>query len=39
MELLNRGPFGGNPIAVRLNRRIIALRIDEAHAVKLEARP
>jgi ferrous iron transport protein A len=39
VELLNRGPFGGNPIAVRLNRRIIALRVNEARALKLEAAP
>ncbi|MFO1186521.1 MAG: FeoA family protein [Alphaproteobacteria bacterium] len=37
IELLARGPFGGQPLAVRLNRRILALRGAEAAAVSLEA--
>ena len=36
VELLTRGPFGGQPLAVRLNRTIIALRSAEARAVRLE---
>ncbi len=36
VELLSRGPFGGQPLAVRLNRTIIALRGAEAQAVRLE---
>jgi ferrous iron transport protein A len=39
VELLTRGPFGGQPLAVRLNRRIIALRGTEAQAVRLEREP
>jgi ferrous iron transport protein A len=33
VEMWAKGPFGGNPIAVRLNRTIIALRRDEAEAI------
>jgi ferrous iron transport protein A len=33
VELWAKGPFGANPIAVRLNRTIIALRRDEAEAI------
>lgn len=36
VELLTRGPLGGQPLAVRLNRRIIALRSEEARAVEVE---
>lgn len=36
VELLARGPFGGQPLAVRLNRTIIAMRIAEAAAVEVE---
>jgi Fe2+ transport system protein FeoA len=36
VELLTRGPLGGQPLAVRLNRRIIALRSEEARAVLVE---
>ena len=36
VQLLTRGPLGGQPLAVRLNRRIIALRSAEARAVVLE---
>lgn len=39
VELLSRGPFGGQPLAVRLNRRIIALRTAEAQALRLESAP
>lgn len=33
IQLMARGPFGGQPLAVRLNRRIIAMRADEAAAL------
>ncbi|MEQ1811540.1 MAG: FeoA family protein [Terricaulis sp.] len=33
VELVARGPFGGQPLAVRLNRRIIAIRGEEASAI------
>jgi ferrous iron transport protein A len=36
VELLSRGPLGGQPLAVRLNRTIVALRASEAAAVRLE---
>ena len=36
VQLLTRGPLGGQPLAVRLNRRIIALRRNEAAAVLVE---
>jgi len=36
VQLLTRGPLGGQPLAVRLNRRIIALRSNEARAVRVE---
>lgn len=36
VQLLTRGPLGGQPLAVRLNRRIIALRSAEARAVQVE---
>jgi ferrous iron transport protein A len=39
VEMLGRGPFGGQPLAVRLNRRIIALRTVEARALRLERAP
>lgn len=39
VQLLTRGPFGGQPLAVRLNRRIIAMRRDEAAAVLVESTP
>jgi ferrous iron transport protein A len=39
VQLLNRGPLGGQPLAVRLNRRIIALRRDEARAILVVAAP
>lgn len=37
VEMLKRAPFGNRTFAVRLNRTIIALRMDEASAVCLEA--
>jgi ferrous iron transport protein A len=36
VELLTRGPFGGQPLAVRLSRTIIALRSDEAKSLRVE---
>jgi len=39
VQLLARGPFGGQPLAVRLNRRIIAMRADEAAALIVEHLP
>jgi ferrous iron transport protein A len=36
VELLTRGPFSGQRLAVRLNRTIIALRSIEARAVAVE---
>lgn len=39
VEMLGAGPFGGQPFAVRLNRRIIALRTVEARALRLERTP
>lgn len=36
VQLLAHGPFGGQPLAVRLNRRIIAIRTDEARAMIVE---
>jgi len=38
VELLKRGPIGGQPLAIRLNRRVIAMRRDEARAIHLELR-
>ncbi len=37
VQLLTRGPLGGQPLAVRLNRRIIAMRKNEAASVLVEA--
>lgn len=37
VQLLTRGPLGGQPLAVRLNRRVIAMRNNEAAAVLVEA--
>lgn len=36
VELLTRGPLSGQPLAVRLNRRIIAMRGEEARAILVE---
>jgi len=38
VELLKRGPMGGQPLAIRLNRRVIAMRRDEARAILIERR-
>jgi ferrous iron transport protein A len=38
VELITHGPFGGQPIAVRLNRTLIALRRIEAQAIEVERR-
>ncbi len=35
VELITFGPFGGQPIAVRLNRTLIALRKAEAAAIEI----
>jgi len=39
VELLTRGPLGGQPLAVRLNRTLIALRSAEASAVRIALSP
>lgn len=36
VQLITRGPLGGQPLAVRLNRRIIAMRTVEAAALIVE---
>lgn len=36
VQLLTRGPLGAQPLAVRLNRRVIAMRRDEARAIEVE---
>ena len=36
VEIVARGPLGGQPLAVRLNRRIIAVRSEEAAAIGLK---
>lgn len=36
VELLTRGPLAGQPLAIRLNRRIIAMRTREAQAIEVE---
>lgn len=38
VELLARGPIGGAPLSVRLNRTVIALRKGEAALVRVERR-
>jgi len=35
VELITTGPFGGQPLAVRLNRTIVALRKAEAEAIEI----
>jgi ferrous iron transport protein A len=35
VEVLGAGPFGNATLAVRLNRTIIAMRKDEAAAIKI----
>lgn len=37
VEIVARGPLGGQPLAVRLNRRLIALRDEEASAIRLKS--
>ena len=39
VEILERGAFGGTPLAVRLGRAIVALRLREAKAVKVSRSP
>jgi len=39
VELLARGPLGGWPISVRLNRTVIALRKEEAALIEIDPRP
>ena len=36
VQLLTRGPLGAQPLAVRLSRRVIAMRIDGARAIEVE---
>ena len=36
VQLLTRGPLGAQPLAVRLNRRVIAMRLDEASAIEVD---
>lgn len=36
VELLAHGPLGGQPLAVRLNRTVVAMRNAEAEAVEVE---
>jgi ferrous iron transport protein A len=38
IELITLGPFGGQPLAVRLNRTLVALRRAEADAIEVERR-
>ena len=39
VELMARGPLGGRPLSVRLNRTIIALRKNEAALVQIATQP
>ena len=36
VQLLTRGPLAGQPLAIRLNRRIIAMRSQEARAIRVD---
>ncbi len=36
VELAHVGPIGGTPLCVRLNKTLIALRLDEAVAIEVE---
>lgn len=36
VELLYRGPFARRPLCFRLNRTMVALRPDEARAIRVE---
>lgn len=38
VEFITAGPFGGQPLAVRLNRTLIALRRAEAEAIEVAPR-
>jgi len=35
VELMACGPLGGQPLAIRLNRRVIAVRLEEAACIKV----
>jgi Fe2+ transport system protein FeoA len=37
VELMACGPLGGQPLAVRLNRRVIAMRLEEAACIIVES--
>jgi ferrous iron transport protein A len=37
VQVITRGPLGGQPLAVRLNRRVIAMRLEEAAALTVDA--
>lgn len=37
VELITYGPFGRQPLAVRLNRTIVAMRTAEASAIRVQA--
>ncbi|MGE3303313.1 MAG: ferrous iron transport protein A [Hyphomonadaceae bacterium] len=39
VELITRGPLGGQPLAFRLNRTTIALRGPEAAAIRVAPAP
>ncbi len=39
VELAHIGPLGGTPVCVRLNRTLIALRLDEAKAISVTVEP
>ncbi|MGE3142735.1 MAG: ferrous iron transport protein A [Hyphomonadaceae bacterium] len=39
VELMARGPIDGQPIAVRLNRTLIALRRGEAQSIRIHLAP
>lgn len=39
VELLHRGPFGGDPLAVRVGNMVVALRSSMARLIEIEARP
>lgn len=39
VELAHLGPFGGAPLCVRLNRTLIALRVEEAGAISVTIEP
>jgi ferrous iron transport protein A len=39
VELLHRGPLGGDPLAVRVGNMVVALRSSMARLIEIEARP